>query len=64
MYITFQTKELHKNYVGNSLTASIRRIMSALFEDAVLVEYSLKGNKGKKKFNQLMIYKVIKSKYI
>ncbi|KAF0712478.1 DUF4806 domain-containing protein, partial [Aphis craccivora] len=48
---------------NNSLNTSVRRIISRLCDDALLVSYSLTGFKHNKPFGSLKIYRVIIGKY-
>lgn len=38
---------------------SVRRLMSKMFKDEILVEYSLQGFKKKKSFQKLGIYRLL-----
>jgi len=47
---------------GKNLKSAVKRIMSKLFTNSFLSQYSFSGKKGKKKFCDLFILPIILSK--
>jgi hypothetical protein len=48
---------------GKNVKSVVKRLMSKLFSDSLLSEFSYTGKKGKKKFSSLFICSVIFGEY-
>jgi hypothetical protein len=62
LYFIFKVNEL--SYIGGKhVKAMVKRLMSKLFTDNLLSDYSYTGKKGKKPFSTLFICSVIFGRY-
>ncbi|KAF0705015.1 DUF4806 domain-containing protein, partial [Aphis craccivora] len=68
---TLEDQEFKNNLIkelsctgGKNVKSAIKRIMSKLFSNSILSQYSFSGKKGKKKFCDLFLLPIILSKCI
>lgn len=64
LYLTFQVRKLSLLVTTKSLGDSMRRIMSRMFDDNILQNYSTYGYKKKNRFASLESYCIIIGNYI